>query len=125
MKNFVILFAALLSFSALAAVPLRSDFDESVNFQPGLNLYPEAAQLTDLIGTKGSQLCAPNSFTHLSYYLRAAHPSHFQLAAVPDMDNDGTADTFKDQIRSFFNFCSTDREDGTLYQTGLECVRTY
>lgn len=104
-----------------AAVPLKSAFDESVNFQPGLNLYTEAAQLTDLYGTHGSQLCAPNSFTHLSFYLRA----HYKLAAAPDMDNDGTADTFKDQIRYFFNLCSTDRETGTLYQTGLECLKTY
>lgn len=138
MKIFSFVLVILLSFSAVAApsfwntdlegvasIPYANDFDESVNFQPGLNLYTEAAQLTDLYGTKGSQLCAPNSFTHLSYYLRASHPSHFNLAPAPDMDNDGTSDTFKDQIRYFFQLCSTDRENGTYYQKGLECVRTY
>jgi hypothetical protein len=101
-------------------------FDESINFQPGLDLYSEAATLTDLFGTNGSQLCAPNALTHLTNFLKFERTSNFpNLNSVPDVDNDGTADTYRDQIRYFFNLCDTHRENGTFYQSALECMRTH
>ncbi len=102
------------------------NFDESINFQPGLDLYSEAATLTDLYGTKGSQLCAPNALTHLTNFLKYAHnPAFEKLLSVPDVDQDGTANTYRDQIRHFFNICGTDRETGTFYQSALECMKTF
>ncbi len=101
-------------------------FDESINFQPGLNLYNEAAELTDLFGTKGSQLCAPNSITHAVTFLRyARNPNFPNLMSVPDMDQDGTADTYKDKIRYFFKVCNTDREVGTYYSQAIACMKNY
>lgn len=102
------------------------NYDESFNFQPGLNLYNEAAALTDLFGTKGSQLCAPNSITHAVTFLRyARNPSFPNLMSVPDMDNDGYADSYKDKIRYFFQVCQTDREVGTYYHQAITCMKDY
>ncbi|MFL5784562.1 MAG: hypothetical protein ACJ76H_08145 [Bacteriovoracaceae bacterium] len=138
--KFAALLLLVISFSATAAPEfwntnaegktrankLVENYDESVNYQPGLDLYSEAGALTDLYGAHGSQLCAPNALTHMFYYLKYAHePKFSNLMSAPDMDNDGTANTFRDQIRYFFNLCSTDRETGTLYQTALECMKTY
>lgn len=107
-------------------ISLEETFDESVNFQPGLNLYNDAAQLTDLFGTKGSQLCAPNSITHAVTFLKySRNPNFANLMSAPDMDQDGTADTYKDKIRYFFQACQTDRENGTYYQQAIECMKKY
>lgn len=107
-------------------IKLDEVYDESVNFQPGLNLYNEAAQLTDLFGTKGSQLCAPNSITHAVTYLKyARNPGFPNLKTVPDMDSDGTAGSYKDMIRYFFQVCETDREVGTYYHQAIGCMKNY
>lgn len=101
-------------------------YDESVNFQPGLNLYPEAGTLTDLFGTKGSQLCAPVAITHAFNFLKNSRQPNFpQLASVPDLDQDGTSDSYRDQIRHFFNICGTDREEGTRYQETIGCMKSF
>lgn len=101
-------------------------FDESYNFQPGLNLYNDAAQLTDLFGTKGSQLCAPNAITHALYYLKYTRQPNFpMLMIIPDMDKDGVQDSFKDRIRYFFHTCETDREVGTRYSIASDCMRKF
>lgn len=103
---------------------LTTTFDESINFQPGLNLYQVAGQLTDLYGTKGSQLCAPIAVTHGFTYLK--YPAQYnQLAAIPDMDNDGNADTYYDKIRYFFEKCNTDKEEGTRYRQATSCIKNY
>ena len=99
-------------------------FDESINFQPGLNLYNEAAQLKDLYGTHGSQLCAPIAITHGFTYLRYA-AGFTSLMPVADIDHDGTADSYRDKIRYFFQTCGTDRETGTYYQASVNCMKAY
>jgi hypothetical protein len=111
---------ALLLMTASSALA----FDESFNFQPGLNLFNEAAQLTDLMGTHGSQLCSPISITHGMQYLRA-NVGFSSLAPVADLDGDGTIDTYKDRIRYFFATCGTDRETGTHYQQTETCMADY
>lgn len=99
-------------------------FDETLNFQPGLNLYNEAQTLTDLFGTKGSQLCAPISITHGMTYLR--YPAGFsRLRSVGDVDQDGVLDSYRDKIRHFFAVCNTDREIGTRYRQTVACMREY
>jgi hypothetical protein len=102
----------------------QASFDESINFQPGLNLYNEAAQLTDLFGAQGSELCAPIAITHGFTYLKYI-AGFGQLATVPDIDHDGTADSYRDKIRYFFGTCQTDRNDGTHYQQAIDCMKQY
>ena len=110
----------------LQTIATQETYDESINFQPGLNLYNESAQLTDLFGTKGSQLCAPNSITHAVTFLKyARNPAFPKLMTAPDMDNDGSADTYKDKIRYFFQNCQTDREVGTYYHQAITCMKDY
>lgn len=107
-------------------IAVEETYDESINFQPGLNLYNESAQLTDLFGTKGSQLCAPNSITHAVTFLKyARNPAFPKLMSAPDMDSDGSADTYKDKIRYFFQNCQTDREVGTYYHQAITCMKDY
>jgi len=99
-------------------------FDESLNFQPQLNLYNEASQLSDLFGTRGSQLCAPVSLTHGFTYLR--YPLGFsKLLPVGDLDNDGHSDSYRDKMRYFFNTCNTDKEIGTYYSQAIRCMKDY
>jgi hypothetical protein len=89
-----------------------------------LNLYNEAAQLKDLFGTHGSQLCAPIAITHGMTYLK--YPAGFsRLATIPDMDNDRVNDTYRDKIRYFFQACHTDKEEGTLYRSAVACMKDY
>lgn len=112
-----------LNLDFLAATPAVA-YDESLNFHPQLNLYNEAAALTDLFGTHGSQLCAPVAITHGITYIR--YPAGYSsLMAVPDMDRDGTADTYRDKMRYFFQTCGTDKENGTLYRSAIRCIREY
>jgi hypothetical protein len=60
------------------------------------------------------------------HFLKAARTPGFPgLATMPDMDRDGTADTFKDRIRYFFQSCGTDREEGTHYRALTACMRQY
>ncbi len=99
-------------------------FDESINFQPGLNLFNEASQLTDLIGPRGSELCAPISITHGMTYLKYS-VGFSSLATVPDMDHDGVADTYRDKIRYFFATCKSDINNGTHYHEAEACMRQY
>jgi hypothetical protein len=99
-------------------------FDESVNFQPGLSLWNDAAQLTDLIGAHGSQLCAPIAMTHGMHYLRDV-VGFRSLATVKDLDNDGVQDTYKDRIRYFFAACGTDVNTGTHYHEAQACMSQY
>jgi hypothetical protein len=111
---------ALFTLQAFAA----QAFDESINFQPGLNLYGEAATLTDLISPHGSQLCAPISITHGMTYLKYG-AGYTSLATVPDMDHDGQADTYRDKIRYFFQACGSDVNSGTHYHEAEACMRSY
>ncbi|MEO5667683.1 MAG: hypothetical protein ABIR96_06475 [Bdellovibrionota bacterium] len=99
-------------------------FDETINFQPGLNLYVEAQRLNDIISEKGSQLCAPIAITHGMTYLRYAVP-FANLKSVGDVDRDGTADTYGDKIRYFYDRCKTDRDGGTHYSDAMMCMREY
>jgi hypothetical protein len=116
MKLLVVIFA----FSASLAQA------ESINFQPGLNLYGEVATLTDLMGANGNQLCGPISATHLFNYLKYSHaPPFSSLLAFPDMDNDGVVNSYRDQVRYFFQTCKTDRVQGTHYQDLVACMRDY
>lgn len=106
--------------------PSRILTDESINFQPGINLYPEGAKLTDLFGTKGNQLCAPTAITNAINFLKyKRNPAFPNLARIPDMDNDGVEDTYRDQIRYFFQTCQTDREAGTYYQQAIGCMKDF
>lgn len=99
-------------------------FDESINFQPGLNLFNEAAQLTDLISLHGSQLCAPISITHGMTYLKYS-VGFKSLSPIADMDGDGQSDTYRDKILYFFKTCQTDVNGGTHYHEAQECMRAY
>jgi len=99
---------------------------ESVHFQPGLNLFQEEATLTDLFGSSGTQLCGPVSVAHAFNYLKYSHvPPYSSLLTFPDMDHDGVANTYRDQIRFFFQTCKTDRNAGTHYQELAACMRDY
>lgn len=103
---------------------LTTTYDESINFHPSLNLYQVAAQLTDLYGTQGSQLCAPIAITHGFTYLK--YPAQYtQLKEIPDVDGDGTTDTYYDKIRYFFQQCQTDKEIGTRYRQAIGCMKNY
>ncbi|MBC7692855.1 MAG: hypothetical protein H7222_13925 [Methylotenera sp.] len=111
------------------AIPLLAShaahaFDESINFQPGLNLYTEVEQMTDLFGAHGSQLCGPVSITHGMTYLKYG-VGFKSLAEVKDLDHDGKADTYRDKIRYFFSACNTDRNTGTHYQDVQNCMQSY
>jgi|GEM_PF-2386753 len=97
-------------------------FDETTNYHIGLNLYQDA-QLTDLFGASGSQLCAPVAITQGMAYLRYA--AKFALKPIADLDRDGNADTFKDSIRYFFEKCGTDRDIGTRYHAAIYCMRAH
>ena len=99
-------------------------FDESVNYQPSLNLWNDAAQLTDLYGTHGSQLCAPIAMAHGMHYLRDV-VGFASLLPVGDLDRDGVNDSYKDRIRYFFAACGTDREIGTHYHEAQACMSSY
>lgn len=117
MKSIYLVLALLIASPAFA-------FDEQVNYQPGFSLWNDAAQLTDLYGTHGSQLCAPIAITHGMQYLRS-NAGFRSLASVKDVDGDGTADTYKDRIRYFFGTCGTDREIGTHYHEAQACMASY
>lgn len=106
--------------------PLTILTDESINFQPGINLHPEGAKLTDLFGSKGNQLCAPTAITNAINFLKyKRNPAFPNLARIADMDNDGVEDTYGDQIRYFFQTCQTDREAGTYYQQAIGCMKDF
>jgi hypothetical protein len=101
-------------------------YDESINFQPGLNLYQEAATLTDLYGAHGSQLCGPISLTHVFNFLKYKHQPPFpQLKTFPDMDQDGVVNSYRDQIRFFFQTCKTNRDTGSFFREIVNCMRDY
>jgi hypothetical protein len=118
MKIIIFLFA--LSLSCLVHA---DNFDSTVNFQPGLNLYPEVATLTDLFGPSGSELCAPVAITHAFNFLKwGRNPAFSHLATVPDLDQDGVANSYRDQVRYFFESCKTDRATGTGYFNALDCM---
>ncbi|MBC7420252.1 MAG: hypothetical protein H7328_05940 [Bdellovibrio sp.] len=125
MLKFLLAFSLLTTASAFAEIaPLEiGPFDEAINFQPGLNLYP-VAQLKDLFGTNGSELCAPIAMTHGFTYLRYA-AGFKQLAPVLDLDNDGVSDSYQDKIRYFFQTCQTDKQGGTRYSMALACMKAY
>lgn len=122
--------AASLELASLGSVELGSSplsepkTFESINFQPGLNLYQEEARLTDLIGQNGNQLCAPVAITHGFTYLKY-QAGFSRLAPLPDMDEDGVADTYGDKIRYFFRSCQTDRNTGTAYRKAIACMKDY
>jgi hypothetical protein len=117
MRHLILLALLLTSASAYS-------FDESVNFQPGVNLYYDASSLTDLISAHGTQLCVPISITHGMTYLK--YDAGFSsLAPIPDIDNDGQADTYKDKIRYFFKTCQTDINGGTHYHEAQACMQSY
>lgn len=115
----VLLLVSLFAF----AVPAFA-FDESVNFQPGLNLFGEASQLTDLVSAHGSQLCAPIAMVHGMHYLRDV-VGFASLLPVGDQGGDGVADTYKDRIRYFFKTCGTDINQGTHYHEAQACMTSY
>lgn len=118
-------FMRLLIFSLVLSFPTWA-FDESINYQPGINLYSEVAQMRDLWGTKGSELCAPNSLTNAFVYLKWQYqPKYSELASIPDEDGDGVEGSYRDYIRYFFDLCHTDREKGTLYRDALSCMKDY
>ncbi len=100
-------------------------YDESINHQPGLNLYQSSGELSDLFGANGSQLCGPTSLTHRFAYLQYWRQERFALAGFGDQDGDGTADTYSDRIRYFFQTCHTDKDQGTSYHSLLGCIRDY
>lgn len=87
-------------------------YDDAINFQPNLNLYGDASSLTDLIGTRGSQLCAPVSITHGFQYLRDT----VGFKSLP-------GDPAKDRIRQLYAKCGTDKERGTRYHQTQSCLR--
>ena len=106
--------------------PTLESGEETINFQPGLNLYPIAAKLTDLYGVHGSELCAPIAITHAFAFLKSyRRPAFVGLPSVPDMDGDGIPDTYQDRIRYFFNICKTDKNDGTHVREALACMRQF
>jgi hypothetical protein len=117
MKMICLLLVLSVSTSAFA-------FDESVNYQPGLNLFTDASQLTDLISTHGSQLCAPVAMTHGMHYLRDV-VGFASLLPVGDRDGDGVSDTSKDRIRYFAQACGTDIDQGTHYHEAQACMAAY
>jgi hypothetical protein len=104
--------------------PVAGTYEEELLFQPGINLYRIAGALTDLFGTKGSQLCAPVSITHGFAYLKQ-FPDYGNLQNVGDRDGDGSSDSYSDRIRYFFDICGTDREIGTRYHQAIGCMRRY
>lgn len=138
MKTLIFILTLLCSFASVAVpnsfnfqrdyvshIQDVTDADESINFQPGLNLYNES-QLTDLFGTNGNQLCAPISVTHAFSFLKYyRNPNFSTLMDMPDMDYDGVANSYKDQIRYFFNVCNTDKEEGTRIWSFVDCMRSY
>ena len=120
------LFDRLKSLDLSPLRPSETHYDESFNFQPGLNLYNEAAQLTDLFGTHGSQLCGPIAITHSFMFLKYFRKPNFPgLPTYPDMAHDGTTNTYRDAIRYFYQICKTDKETGTFYSEMVNCMRQY
>jgi len=117
MKSICLVLALLVATPAFA-------FDEEVNYQPGISLWDDAAQLTDLYGDHGSQLCAPIAITHGMHYLHDV-VGFSSLAPIGDLDNDGVIDTNKDRIRYFFATCKTDRNVGTYYHEAQSCMASY
>ena len=100
-------------------------YDESINLQPGLNLYQSTGELSDLFGTHGSQLCGPTSLAHRFSYFRSWRKPTVPLAKAPDVDGDEISDTYSDRIRYFFKLCHTDKEEGTHYHELLTCIQDY
>ena len=91
--------------------------DESINFQPGINLYQNSPELKDLFGTHGSQLCGPIAVTHAFNFLKYKRTPSF-----PNFDLD---ESYDDQIRYFFSTCKTDRETGTNYLSVVACMQEF
>lgn len=122
MLRFRVLLAILIASTALSA---RAR-EESVNFAPPIVLSGIEAQLRDLVGSAGSQLCAPIALAHgfqILKNLRARlNPGP---AAIPDLDGDGFPDTAKDRIRHFFTDCETDKRSGTRYHAVVACMQRY
>lgn len=105
----------------------QTQYDEGTFFVPAFNMSKVDFQLPDLLADNGtSQLCAPMAITHAFEFLkRYRNPGFANLPSVPDMDNDGTADTFKDRVRYFFQTCNTDRNEGTRYRQAIDCMDTF
>jgi hypothetical protein len=105
-------------------VPASAVHDESTHYAPGIDLYAVGATLTDLYGRNGNQLCGPMAITNGMNYLKQS-AGFAKLATVGDLDGDGTANSYADQIRYFFAACGTDPNDGTRYQQLEGCMRAY
>lgn len=118
-----LLFVSMILMFSLVAKPANA---EGIHFQPGLNLFQEVATLTDLMGPQGSELCGPIAVTHAFNFLKYTRTPPFpKLLPFPDMDHDGVANTYRDQIRFFFQTCKTDRAEGTHYRDLVSCMRDY
>lgn len=123
MRKYVSLLA-FLYVSTVYAAPVA--YDESINFQPGINLYNESAKLTDLFGVNGNQLCAPNAITHAMNFLKLHRKPNFgSLMSVSDLDQDGRSNTYQDQIRYFFQACQTNPDVGTYVHQAIDCMDTF
>ena len=90
---------------------------ESFNFQPGINLFTESVALTDIMGSKGSQLCAPIAITHAFNFLKYKHSPAFSSLNLTG--------SYQSQIRSFYQKCGTDKNNGTQYPRALSCMRKF
>ena len=110
----------------MRSVPGKS-FDESFNFQPGLDFYQEATELKDLSGLNGNELCWPTALTHRIMYQRELRKNPFpKLLLSGDLNHDGKVD-FLDQIRYFAEpqNCNTQKDSGTSIENALSCTRNY
>lgn len=117
----LLLFVVLLSFGSSAFA-----YDDATFFVPPVTLSGIDNQLPDLIGTQGSQLCAPVALTHAFEFLKNHRRPNFPaLNPIADVDGDGVQDTYKDRVRYFFTICNTDKQIGTRYRATIACMRQY
>lgn len=124
MRFIGLLFALILAAQTSFAVVLNTkNYDEGLFFAPAFNISMLDHELTDLIGSNGSQLCAPMAMTHAFEFLKNYRNPRFEnLPRVADLDRDGVEDTFKDRVRYFYQACGTDKNEGTRYRQAINCM---